>query len=101
MSDPNESLHSMIARIDERTKRMDTSINNLWSVASSVQDKVSKMEGAEIGRRTGDSENDINALKIKVSNIQTRLAPLYAAAAFILSVVVGFVIDLFKGHSGA
>ncbi len=79
---------------------MDASLGNLWTVANDTKEKVTKMEGAEISKRTGESEDDINALKVKVSNIQTRLAPLYAAAAFILSVVVGFVVDLFKG-SGA
>ncbi|OYW72989.1 MAG: hypothetical protein B7Z37_23285 [Verrucomicrobia bacterium 12-59-8] len=90
----------MIARIDERTKRMDSSIDSLWVVASETKDKVTKMEGAEIGKRTGESEEDINSLKLKVSNIQTRIAPLYAAAAFILASVVGFVTDLFKGQAG-
>lgn len=96
----SEAIESMLARIDERTKRMDDSMNDLWKVASETKDKVSKMEGADVAARTRVTEADISTIHTKIARIETKVAPLWAGAATLVALVVGFIIDLFKGPSG-
>lgn len=79
---------------------MDGSISQLWEVASETKDKVSKMEGADVAARTRVTEADIGAINTKIARIETRVAPLWAGVSAIFAIVVGFVFDLFKGHSG-
>ena len=94
----SESIESMLARIDERTKNMDVSITNLWEVANDSRDKLSQLEGSNVTTRTAATESDIKTITNRMIRMETKLAPLYAAAAAIFSVVVSFVISLFKSH---
>lgn len=92
-----DSIEAMLARIDERTSRIDKSVNDLWEVANDSRDKISKMEGANVGSRTDTAENDIKNVTGRLTKLETVMAPLYAGIAAVFSIVVGFVLDVFKG----
>lgn len=91
-----DSIEAMLARIDERTSRIDKSVNDLWEVANDSRDKISKMEGANVNSRTDAAENDIKDVSGRLTKLETVMAPLYAGIAAVFSIVVGFVLDIFK-----
>lgn len=93
----SDSIEAMLARIDERTSRIDKSVNDLWEVANDSRDKISKMEGANVNSRTDAAENDIKDVSGRLTKLETVMAPLYAGIAAVFSIVVGFVLDIFKG----
>jgi septation ring formation regulator EzrA len=93
----SDSIEAMLARIDERTSRIDKSVNDLWEVANDSRDKISKMEGANVNSRTDAAENDIRDVTGRLTKLETVVAPLYAGMAAVFSIVVGFVLDIFKG----
>ncbi len=93
----SDSIEAMLARIDERTSRIDKSVNDLWEVANDSRDKISKMEGANVNSRTDAAENDIKDVTGRLTKLETVVAPLYAGIAAVFSIVVGFVLDIFKG----
>jgi hypothetical protein len=55
------------------------------------------MEGANVNSRTDAAENDIRDVTGRLTKLETVVAPLYAGMAAVFSIVVGFVLDIFKG----
>ena len=95
-----ESVESMLARIDERTKRIDASMGDLWEVANDSRDKISRMEGANVNTRTAAAEGDIKGITDRLTRMETKIAPMYAGIAAVFSIVVGFILDFFKSPGG-